>query len=492
MNVLLIVIDDVGKEVIGGTGPGGTDLGGAGTYILPSTPNIDAMIAAGCLFANFRVAQLCSPTRAACLTGRHPERTGVMDIIRDTSPSVSTQPDLQLSEQTLAKCFKSQGYETGIFGKYHLAKSDGEQNRHPALMGFDAACVNMYNLANSGRHTVEGVEYREGYYASPMIFGAGLDSYGEERTLCTFHTSHVVTMAKRWINSRRGDWFCYVPFFGAHAPFINNSTTVSAPFAINAPPTSLYDSATWTHAQDATDPDSNPAQVVHAFRAHIEALDTEIGRLLQGIDYADTLVCLFCDNGSSSTTLALEEHPTLGLYTGSHGKDSPYEPGITSPLVLRGPGVSAGIRYEKLASVVDVFPTLLTLAGCDLPTGVTLDGVSLADQCAGSTAVARTFSFSEWGQPNGIGVTRTALEWALVGDADGSGTGRYKLIKPMLSGTYEMYDLGSGVTYNPMESSNLTPSGSTSGLNAGQLAAYTALVAEYARLQASFLEEQEA
>ena len=489
MNVLLIVIDDVGKEVIGGTGPGGADLGGAGTYGLPSTPNIDAMIAAGALFTNFRVAQLCSPTRAACLTGRHPERTGVMDIIRDTHPAVSTQPDLQFSEQSLARCFKASGYETAIFGKWHLGASKGNdyEKRNPLLHGFDTACFNAFNLANSGRHTIEGTEFREGYYAYPMWFGAE-----QERSVRTFHTSHVVTMAKRWINSRGGDWFCYVPFFGAHAPFINNSTTLTAPFAVNVPPVELYDEATWTDAQNGADPDSNPAQVMHAFRAHIEALDTEIGRLLQGIDYTDTLVCLFCDNGSSSTTLALEEHPTLGLYTGSHGKDSPYEPGITSPLVLRGPGVSAGIRYEKLASVVDVFPTLLTLAGCDLPTGVTLDGVSLDAQCAGSTAVARTFSFSEWGQPNGIGVARTALEWALVGDADGSSTGRYKLIKPMLSGSYEMYDLGSGVTYNPMEASNLTPSGSTSGLNAGQLAAYNALVAEYARLQASFLEEQEA
>lgn len=485
MNVLLVVWDDVGSEVIPGVGPLGSNLGGAGTYGYPSLPNVASLISGGCLFTNFRVAQLCSPTRAACLTGRHPERTGVMDIIRDTSPSVSTQPDLQLSEQTLAKCFKAQGYETSIFGKYHLAKSDGTQNRHPALMGFDAACVNMYNLSNSGRHTVEGVEYREGYYASPMIFGAGLDSYGEERTLRTFHTTHVARMARRWIDSRTGDWFCYLPFFGAHAPFINNSTTVTAPFAINAPPTSLYNAVTWSHAQDATDPDLNPDQAIHAYRAHLEALDYELGKVLAGIDFAETLVVFLCDNGSSSTTLAKEQHPTLGLYPGSHGKDSPYEPGIKSPLVICGPGVSAGIRYEKLASVVDVFPTILELAGCPLP-DVTLDGVSLAAQCAGSTATARTFSFSEWGQPNGVGVTRTALEWALVGDADGSGTGRYKVIKPMLSGTYEFYDLGSGATYNPMEATNLTPGGVLTGLTTPQRAAYDAIIAEYNRLAASF------
>lgn len=487
VNVLLIVWDDVGKEVLGGTGPGGTDLGGAGTYGLPATPNLDALIASGCLFSNFRVAQLCSPTRAALLTGRHPERTGVMDIIRDTHPSISTQPDLQFSERTLSRCFKDAGYATAVFGKWHLGAAKGHdyESHHTLRHGFDTSCFNAFNLANSGRHTVEGETFREGYYAYPMWFGNG-----EERSVRTFHTSHVVTMAKRWINAQNGDWFCYVPFFGAHAPFINNSSTVAAPFAVNAPPVALYDEATWTAAQDVTDPDTHPDQVVHAYRAHVEALDTEMGRLLEGIDYADTLVVFISDNGSSSTTLALEEHPTLGAYTGSHGKDSPYEPGITSPLVLRGPGVSAGIEYTKLASIVDVFPTILELADCDLP-DVTLDGVSLAAQCAGSTAVARQFSFSEWGQPNGIStedepITRTALEWALVGDATNTGLGRYKLIKPMLSGTYEFYDLGSGVTYNPMEATNLTPSGYTGSLTAPQLAAYTALVAEYARLVESF------
>lgn len=490
MNVLLIPWDDVGKEVIPGCGPGGTNLGGAGTYGYPSLPTVASLISGGCLFTNFRVSQLCSPTRAALLTGRHPERTGILDIIRDTGASPSTQPALPLSEQTLARCFKSLGYATACFGKWHLGNATNGAQLHPNLCGFDEFAGNLYNLANSNFHAVEGTNYREGYWSWPMDYGAGGFSQGEERTVREFHTSHITRLARRWIKAQTGSWFCYLPYFGAHAPFINNSSTVAAPFAVNAPPTSLYNSATWSHAQDVTDPDSNPAQTMHAYRAHLEALDTEMGRLIEEQDPANTLIVFLCDNGSSSTTLALEQHPTLGAYPGSHGKDSPYEPGITSPLVIRGPGVSAGIRYEKLASVVDVFPTILELAGCELP-DVTLDGVSLADQCAGSTAVARTFSFSEWGQPNGISttavpITRTALEWAMVGDADGSGLGRYKLIKPAVGGAYEFYDNGSAGTYNPMEATNLTPSGSTSGLSAPRLAAYTALVNEYNRLTATF------
>lgn len=470
MNILKLTIDDIGKEVFAGSGPGGTNLGGAGTYGYPATPNIDALIAAGCLFTRANVEQLCSPTRAAIETGRHPERTGVTDIIRDDQDTSSTQPCLQESEYTIAKCLKAIGYRTACFGKWHLGNVNCGGREHPNRMGFEVYAGNLFNLANSNFHIVNGDNKREGYFAWDQTLGA-------KPSVCTaFHTTQVVNNALRWIHDQREPWYCNVCFFGAHSPFINN--TGISPAAVNAPPVSLYDEATWSSAQSGT---PSTTATMHAYRAHIEALDTEIGRLLATIDYTDTLVVLVSDNGSSTTTLEQEVHPTIGAYPAGRGKDTPYETGTWSLLAMRGPGVSAGTRYESIVSAVDLFPTILGAAGCALP-ATTLDGVSLVAAMGGDNTPVRATSYGQWAQPMGIGVERVVQEWFIIGDADGSGAGRYTLIKPSISGTHELYDNLPSGSYNPMQATNLL----LGTLTAGEAAAYAYLVDAAETLMESF------
>lgn len=474
MNFLVLLVDDIGKELYGDTAPGGGNLAGAGSYALPSLPTFDSLMADGCYFERFYVQQLCSPTRAGLLTGRYPERHGVTDILRDDDDIASTQSPLPESEYTLAKCLKAVGYDTACFGKWHLANVNNGGRDHPRRAGFDTYSGNRYNLSNANFHEVEGTRYREGFYAWPCTIGGV-----EDRTVRTFHTSHIANNAIRWIRARNGrPFFCYVPFFGAHAPFINNSAVTSGtPAAVNVPPTSLYDAATWTRAQDSSGSPADSEVLMHAYRSHVEAIDTEMARIIAACP-ADTTIIFASDNGSSVSTLALEEHPTLGAYPG-RGKDTPYETGIWSPLVIKGPDVTAG-RYTKLANVVDLFPTVLELAGCDLP-DTTIDGVSLVPALEGAGGPLRSFSYSQWAQPTGVGVDRTTLEWAIIGDADGSGSGRYKLIQPSISDAREFYDLGASYD-GLMESTNLTPSGDASGLSAPQLAAHAALTEEYEAL----------
>lgn len=462
-NVLFILMDDVGVECFSAWG-----RGGSGTYGYANTSEITALAGAGMRFNRAYVEQLCSPTRAAFLTGRHPFRTGMGDIIRDDADGATTQQGLSNGEHTLASVLRENGYATAIFGKWHLGNTNTGGRQSPLRAGFDQVGINMFNLASSNTHDVAGTSFREGYYAWGMT-----TTEGEFRTVRSYHTSHCVDLAIQWIKAREEPWFCYLPLFGVHSPF-NNRTNLT-PNVINTPSTLLYDEVTWNLAADADQ--TTTAQVMHAWRAGIEATDTEIGRLLDAIP-SDTLVIFASDNGSPSTTLANEVHPTLGAYPSAHSKDSPYEPGIWCPLAIKGPGISVG-TYDKLVSAVDLFPTVLALLNIALPTDVTIDGVSLVGPLTGSSAAVRATSFSQWFGSSNVYAERTTEEWAIIGDADASGVGRYKLLKPSINGAVEFYDLGA--SYDPMEATNLM----LGTLTAGELAAFNYLTAAQAALVAS-------
>jgi arylsulfatase A-like enzyme len=512
MNILLILVDDIGTEVYQPWG-----RGGAGAYPYANTPTLNALCAGGTVqgvvypggvrFTRAYVEQLCSPTRSALHTGRYPFRTGVGDIIRDDHDGVTSQAALGEDEYTLAKALtKQRGYKCAAFGKWHMGNTNVGGRRHPNRMGFETYSGNMFNLDPTSANMVGGTSFSEGYYSWDQTIG------GTGPNICrTYHTSHVTNLAYRWIREQGDDdWFCYVALYGAHSPFDNRSDTTPARF--NAPPTTLYDAATWTQAATIPAGPPNTAQTMHTFRAAIEANDTEIGRLIASLVKLDpdfwtnTCVVFLSDNGSPASTLVNETDPVLGGYPSGRGKDSPYETGIWTSLVVSGALVAAPIRtYNSIISVVDLFPTLLQGAGGAVPTVVggppsiplVTDGVSFINvltNAAPTTAVRGTV-YSEFFQPIGAAPTlanpdagRTANEWSIIGgDVAAGGTfgmGRYKLVKPGLNSPLEFYELtNSGGTYNGyFESTNLTPLGSTAGLNGTQAAAYTSLVAQRAAL----------
>ena len=459
MNFLEIILDDVGVEAVSNR----WGRGGAGTYGYPSTPNIDAICDGGMRFNRSYARQLCSPFRAAAITGRQGQRTGVLDIIRDDSDGFTSQIPLQLSERTLAHLFKDAGYATGAFGKWHLGNTNAQGRRHPNLMGFDEYAGNLFNLDNSSTHTVAGASFREGYRCWDMTRqGTG------PQIVRTYHTTHVTNLALRWIRDQSGPWYCYVAFYAVHSPFGNSA---AVPPADNAPPTTLYDSVTWSHAADTA---STTDATMHSFRAGQEAVDHEIGRLLAGVDLADTIVCFCSDNGSPVATIVNEVHPTLGTYT-THGKDSPYETGIWCPMAWMGPGISTG-THDGLTAAEDIFSTAADLFDLTVPTDRTIDGISFAPVLAGGSGT-RTFVYTEFatplqGPPVGD-VGKTALEWACVGPTN---QGRYALVRNGIAASLEFYDLLPSGTLDPMQATNLTPAGSTSGLSAPQLSAFNQLV----------------
>ncbi len=488
-NLVFVILDDLGAELWPLLGRGGSGVYGyansAWLTALAQGGTVQGVVySGGVSCTRAYVEQLCSPTRASHQTGRHPFRTGVGDIIRNDSDGVTTQAALPESEITLAKLLKGAGYATGVFGKWHLGNTNVGGRLSPNRAGFDMACTNLFNTDNSVLVTVSGTTYRNGFYAVDETI------QGEAKASRPYWATTCVNRALRWIRDVVADgdpFYCYLPLYSVHAPFTNRNTGV--PFstipAINTPPTTLYDAATWTLAADLDQ--TTTAQQMHAYRAGIEAAMTELGRFFASLPsgvLADTLIVFTTDNGSPSSTLANEVHPTLGAYPSTHGKDTPYEPGICVPLVFAGAGVVApGRTYDELVSAVDVYATCAEMLGVDLPEDVTLDSVSLApvlDNTAPTDPV-RTYSYSEWFQPNGPNTSdavRTAGEWSIQ-------DGTYKLIKPGLASPYEFYVVGPTASYSPMESTNLTPAGITSGLTAPQLAAFNALVAARAALLVS-------
>lgn len=459
--VLWIKLDDVGKEQFTTYG-----RGGAGTYGYGDTSVVTAMFAGGTVggftypggvkFTRHYAEQLCSPDRAACLTSRHPFRTGILNIVTEG------QTGLLGDEVTIAQQLQLHGWQTACFGKWHL-------ERRPELCGFDVYAGNDLNLDQTEIITAEGKSYSEGFYSWPMKMRGG-----RERTNRTYHTTACVSNAIRWIRDQGDrDWFCYLPLYGVHVPFTNNATT--DPVRFNSPPTHLYDTATWTTAANVTH--TTTQHTMHAYRAGLEAMcgaTGELARLFASIDTTDTLVIFDCDNGTDTNVLANEVDPNFGAYSGSHAKNTPYEPAICVPLIMWGAGVSSPNRsYNHLVSCVDIMPTVLEVCGVDMPDR-TVDGVSFASVLDNSSSAAiRTEAYSEWGLPLHAATyaDRTATEWAMIGPT-------YKLLLNGISGTTEFYKLDT----DPMEASNLTPLGSTSGLSAPALAEHTRLMTAFEEL----------
>ena len=318
-NVLLVVVDDMGVDHVN-FHPVGILAGNPAP-----TPFLSKMAAQSLVFTYAYGAPICSVSRACLLTGRYPFRHGVGGNVN------ANEPDLPLSEVTLPELMLKAGYVTGAFGKWHLS-----QNRdHPNLQGFRHFDGSMMNLKAGGGTN-------GGYYQWLRVIDgkASLDH--------TYATSVVAGSASAWIqvqNKRRTPWFAYVAFHAPHVPYD------PPPFGLNPQ----------TNAK-AGDPD------LKIYHGMIEALDTELERLLDVVDTRNTLVIFLGDNGTPGK---LAQSPVvLGK-----GKKTPYEGGIRIPAMVWGAGVRSG-HETGFVHLVDFYRTILDVAGAP-PAGAVLDSVSM-------------------------------------------------------------------------------------------------------------------
>ena len=311
-NVLIVMIDDVGVDQIGAYAEGTTP---------PPTPTIDGLASNGVLFRNAWSNPMCSPTRSCFLTGRHSIRTGVGHVLPGN--------ELGLIEITIPEQLdlRNSGYAHAAVGKWHV--STGPTAPNDAGWGHFAGDLTGLNDYYNWQRTVNGVTATSTIYA----------------------TTQMVDDALSWIQTQSGPWVCLLALQAAHSPY-------------HAPPSNLH-----TQNLAGLDPATTPLPF---FKAMIEALDSEVGRLLAGLGpEATNTNVIFCSDNGTPSTLVTPPFTT--------GKGSPFEGGINVPLIVSGPTVASPNREEAaLTHTVDLFSTVLELAGVEPePPFVDLDGVSL-------------------------------------------------------------------------------------------------------------------
>jgi len=325
-NVLLVIADDLGVDSLN------LFLANDGR----PTPTLDALANSGVRFTNCWGSPSCAPARAQMLTGRYGFRTGVGAV--GSVPSVD--------EGTVAQAFQAGGYATGCFGKWHLANASNGNRNNPNLMGFDHYAGNLGGGVAS-------------YFSWTKVTNGAVTN-GPNNRETNYATSETASDASGWIQQQgTNPWFCWVAFNAPHTP-------------LHLPPRNLH---TANLSGAAADISANPRDY---FLAMVEAMDTEIGRLLNEMDpavRANTVVVFIGDNGTPGAST-----PSPRLQSGSKG--TLFEGGVRIPCIVSGANVvSPGRTHDALISAVDLFTSVLDLANLNasvIPEGAATDARSFA------------------------------------------------------------------------------------------------------------------
>ena len=356
-NVLILVADDLGLD----------SLGFYGWPDAPTTPNLAALSAQGVTFLNAWAQPICSPTRATLQTGRYGFRTGVGSVINAHGGG----PALPLDEVTLPELLDlgtNGAYAHAAIWKWHLGTSQVGGDLAPNLAGyahFAGSLEGQIERYDHWRRVVNGVGAYTSRYAT---------------TVC-------VDDALVWIHAQAEPWLCVVSFQAPHAPF-------------HRPPAGLHHQVLPAEnpRENCNSTGGDPRPFV---RAAIEALDTEIGRLLAGLPSGArerTTIFFLGDNGSDA---CIARPPTT-----NRAKSTLYESGLRVPFVAAGYRVASRGSSLSLVSASDLFATVAELAGVDLAATlpqVTLDSVSLVPCLQDKNQRVRSWLYAESFTPMGRG-----------------------------------------------------------------------------------------
>ena len=446
-NVAVIVIDDVGVDMIGAYGEAPVSA--------PCTPEIDALAAEGLLFRNAYTNPWCSPSRAQILTGRHGFRTGVGQVVGQGGH----QSGLPVAEDTLPELLV--GYDSAAIGKWHLAhpeerNGDGQGVGHALRSGFDVFRGTTHNLGVGPVPAPTGcvqecVDGPWDYFR--WVKTEDCNQFCET----TYATIDVEQDALEAAASFREPWLLYVSYHAAHLP-------------THVPPAELCPGAAGctctTIDGDETD--------IELAKAMVEALDTSVGSLVAGLRALDPEVYVFLI-GDNGTYGGVSEGTPGGCFDPNRAKGTVYEAGVNVPFVAVGPGVPSA-EIDALVSSVDLFATVLELGAAPSSQGPQgpIDAVSLVPYLLGATGPLRSTVYAESFEPNGLPFAPTRHERMVRNE-------RYKLVVCTDdTGTVveEFFDLA----LDPCEAIDLCAGTACASLPAGAQEAYDALQAELARL----------
>lgn len=421
-NVVLIVADDLGKHDISVYGPSPTP-----------TPNLARLANEGVTFTSgYVTSPVCSPSRAALMTGRYQQRFGFEGLVHDRYPDNRLEqwfmrrfgtshgwhpPDearipryedrerqgIPPTELLLSELLAKHGYRTAITGKWHLGFGDGlrpDQRGFNHQYGFYDA-FSLYGDPDDP----DMVGVRDDYFADRYQWWRGRSGGSAIRRNGTvieedgYLTDKIGREAAAWIIAHKDEpFFAYVPFSAPHAP-------IQAPRAYVE---------RFAHVESAEQ---------RVYFAMVAALDDAVGEILRALDTAgvadDTLVFFVSDNGAASYTGLVDNAPLKG------GKLTNFEGGLNVPFVMRWPGqVPAETTYSRPVSTLDAFMTIAQAAGVMLPVDRRYDGVDLVPYVRGAVQT----------DPH------DALFWRAQGHR-AIRVGRYKLISDTRTGSRALYDM---------------------------------------------------
>lgn len=382
-NILLIIADDMGLDATNGYSEGS---------VKPNTPHLDSIMNAGLKFNNVWVNPTCSPTRGTIITGKYGHTTGVLTAGDDLTSDHTILP-AYINEQTGNK------YATGLVGKWHLALRN---TFNPETLGID-------------------------YYAGLLSGATGsytswdLAEDGVVTTESTYITEKFTDLAKDWVTAQSKPWFLWLAYTAPHTPF-------------HLPPDEMHSQGALP--SDAASIDANPLPY---YMASIEAMDYQIGKLLNGMSVAalsNTVIIFIGDNGTPGQV-------AQAPYSRTTAKGSIYQGGINVPMFISGPSVMRTGTEEALINGTDLFATIAGIAGVNVQT--INDSHNFQSLFQTENQNIREYIYSEVKDDDS-----NKDDWCIRNST-------YKLIE-FKSGTQEFYNLIS----DPYESDNLISKGLSS------------------------------
>lgn len=358
-NVVFVLADDLGWSEIGCYG-----------NTFNETPNLDRLATEGMRFtAAYAAAPVCSPYRAALLTGQHPARVGIIDYLRPNSANA-----LPTSLTTLPEILKSHGYATGMVGKWHLTgyqHHDAEFELRPTDHGFE------WNIGSEVKGVGNGANFWPYVFRDQPIRWLDLpeNRLGEDEYLTDRLNIEAVDFIERSAKQNQ-PFFLYLSHYAPHT-ILNGQPQLVEKYIKKHPPGNssrehcyLCEDA----GQGKGDPGHHWAQDHNPhLAAMLESIDHGIGLIdskLKELEISENTIFIFTSDNGGETNVT-SNLPLRG------GKSELYEGGIRVPLIVRWPQcVPKGVECQQPTQNVDFLPTLLEAANIKLPENQVLDGVS--------------------------------------------------------------------------------------------------------------------
>lgn len=350
-NILLIISDDQG-----------VDSSAEYDFSLdpPTTPTLSALAAEGIVFQNLWATPTCAPTRAAILTGKHGIRNGVLTV-----PGDINEAD-ELIYEYLAANADTQNYASAYIGKWHLGTASEGSNSNPVVNGIPYFAGSVQgNIAD--------------YHSWDLTIDSA-DTAAQTTLSTGYNTTVLTNLAIDWVAAQSSPWMLTLAYNAPHAP-------------LHWPDPALHTRTGYTGADCANPPGGTNETKRECFLAMIEAMDTEIGNLLDSLsdtERANTIVIFVGDNGTANT----QRDPLV--FGAGQVKGTLFEGGLRVPMIVSGAQVTrVNAREDRLVTVTDIYATIAELAGASFQ-GALHDSISFAGFLNTAQGERRQYAFADY------------------------------------------------------------------------------------------------